>query len=184
MLGLKEKNKIKFICLGCYLFFVVLLQFLAIAYLLGYFNLKPIEKFLNKCGENYYFSKIIIEKDNYYFDDVSACDKRVRNKFTCVYSIKESGINSFYNQKHYLDSNSYNYLNNLKHTAVYNYSNMSRFNDFDSINKLLNSTLARIQMVWFKPTFSNGKIDSIFLITTSKNNKDCNSKAMEILDNY
>ncbi len=88
---------LKDLCLHCLLCVIVGLQSLAIFYLMEIFDFKGIEKTLNRCGENYFFSTIILDEDSYNFDSMDGCSKTGKGLATCVYSVKDSNINSYYN---------------------------------------------------------------------------------------
>ena len=146
-----------------------------------YITFRPIEKFLNKCGENYFFSTILIKENQYYFDDVNGCNKDGDNLTTCIYSVKDSKINSFYNQSHNLDFKTKNYLNSIEDNQIIFVKDTSIFDDKPAINQLLNSTIKKIELVWFIVKKTNNTVNKILIVTSIKPKSYCSQEVNRLL---
>lgn len=178
-----SNKHLKEFCLKCLLFIIVGLQSLAIAYLIEVFNFNTIEKALNKCGENYFFSTIMIDESSYEFGSVDGCSKAGKGFATCVYSVKDSNINSYYNNSHALDSNTKKYLNSLPENQIIFIDNFSVFKDKKAINDLLSNTIKEIKLVWFVAIKDkeNKTARKVLTVTSVKPKSFCNKQIASLL---
>ncbi len=178
----KDVKRILHLCLICWLIWYSLTISATIAYLSGWMgSIQSIDDFLNDCGKDYYYSSLIIEKDSYYFDDVSGCRENEKTA-TCVYSIKNSRINNFYNQIHSLDKLSYQFLLAQPKNSVIE-PDINQFSKYPSVYTLFNATLNPIKKVWFVTYWKENIIKKVFIITSSKPTTYCNASVIRILKN-
>ena len=174
------KRTIRF-CIVCWIFAIVILQLCAFGFWSGYISLSPIDKFINKCGKNYFYSSLIINNNSYSFDDVSGCDDDYKDIMTCIYSIKRSNQNAFYNKTHSLDKRTLEYLDSKFHNETSYIADVNKLRQYKSIDTLLSSTIKTIKSAWIKVIKSDGIIQKIFIITTSEPKDYCDNSASEII---
>jgi len=179
---LKKSKNIARLCLLCWFIWYSLTATATIAYISGMFgSIRPIDDFINKCSEDYYYSSLVISDDSYSFDDVTGCREN-ENNATCVYSVKDSRVNNFYNQTHNLDKETRLFLRSQPKNEVV-IADIEELEKYPATNLLLNSTLKSIEKVWFKPYWKSNKIKKVFIITTSKPKDYCDKSAFIILKN-
>jgi hypothetical protein len=167
------------ICWACLLAVFVFLQLIAIMYLVGWINFKPIENLAFPCREKYHFSKLVLSKNDYKFDDSSSCVSEVKNRFKCVYS--DQKINSYYNYSHPLDSTSNQYLTGLTPDKIYYTNNLDEFLEMKTIKSLLDNTIFKVKSVAFKVVFDNLQPNYILIITSYQPDSSCDTLARDIL---
>jgi hypothetical protein len=181
-MSIKENKRILHLCLCCWFLFYSLSVTATIAYMSGWFGaIRPIEEFINNCGKNYFYSSLVIEGNSYSFDDVTGCRENEKS-MTCVYSVKDSRVNNFYNRTHPLDELSLSMLKSQPKNKTVADLDISDLSQYPSIYKLFNSTLKPLKKIWFKTYWKNDKIKKIFIITTSEPKEYCNDSAKRILN--
>jgi len=169
------------ICISCLVLTIIMLQLIAGAYYVEYFKLPAVDRFINNCGKNYFYSLILIKENDYNFSDVSGCKDNYKGLMTCIYSIKNSNQNPFYSKVHHLDKKTLKYLNSKTHNEITYIADVNQVRRFGSINKILLSTKSSIESVWFKTIKISSKVRKLHIITTSKSTEYCNNKASEVI---
>lgn len=157
---------------------------------MGYVKLPTEDKILNKCGKNYFLSKIIVEDNKYYFQDVLGCSKNSKNPFSCSKSVKNSGENDFYKKVGIVDEKTQDWLSLLEDGKVYFLEDLSKLSDKETIKIILNSTINKIDKAWIKVERFSTIIDEqiknktqIKIITSINNDSNCEVVMSKILDN-
>lgn len=146
-----------------------------------------INKIINQCGKDYSMAWITIKPtlgdDTYTFKDVIGCNEEKRGD--CSFSIKESGLNPFYQKSHIIDHESYIFLSTMKTGDVGYYSSMDYLKQYPAINEIITKTNFPILAAGFtvvKDIRSN--IVHIFTLSKIGNSNKCNQKiTSELLNN-
>lgn len=177
----KEFKRVLHLCLFCCLLWYSLTVTATLAYLFGWLgSIRPVDDFINNCGKDYYFSSLIIDGNQYYFDDITGCREDQKNA-TCVYSVKDSKINKFYNQSHEIDPLTKNLILQQPRRTVIE-PNIEDLLRYPAINELLGITIKDIKKVWFMTYWKNDTIKKVFIITSANPVEYCNKQAVKILN--
>lgn len=178
---IKDMKRVLHLCLLCWCVWYSLTITGIWAYKNGWLGaIKPIDQFLNNCTESYYFSSLIIDGNDYYFDDVSGC-RPEENNTTCVHSIKKEGNNKFYNKIHSIDPLTKNLLLSLPKDTVIE-PDIKDFAKYPTIQELFNSPLSKLKKVFYLVYWKDGEIKKVFIITSSNPTDYCNKQAIKILN--
>ena len=161
-------------CIVCWLTTFAVLEFLGLLYQASYISLDPVERLLNNCKKDYFYSSISISENNYSFDDVLTC-KDFEGK-DCLFSVKKSKENLFYSEKHNLDKSTKDFLSNFPKNKVNYIPDINELRIYPAIDELLNNVVSDVKQAFFKVAGNK-----IYIITTSNPKKFCNEYSQRVL---
>lgn len=123
---------------------------------------------VNDCGKGYYASWIVLDKAKYFFQNVYGCQKTLEN---CAYSVKDSKLNQFYLEDHFLSGKDFIELKEKPNgeTAYYTGSVLKKYPTIFEIVKNSNHEINGMGLVVLK-NFKNDLIYIFTIANTSQSN--------------
>ena len=168
-------------------FFLVLISIIFFAYyfamrshtinsIIGLDNIEnKSHKIIEQCGENYWFTWIAVGGKNYIFKDVIGCNRYSANQ-SCVFSVKEKKLNSYYDRKDLtVDQKSYDLLDRLNTGDIGYIDNIENYKEYAAVYEALTQANLKIKEAHYTIK-KNIFMDIIYLFLISNTGSEKCSK--------
>ena len=141
---------------------------------------------IEKCGENYWLSWVVVGGKKYYFKDVIGCNKYSANQ-SCIFSVKKKNLNPYYNSKNLtMDQKSYELLDQLNTGDIGYIDNIDNYKDYTAVYEALTKSNLKIKEAHYtiKKDFFRDIIYLFFISNTGSekcNRQDLSKYLIELV---